>query len=806
MKKFYTLILISFYTCISGQNSSLTIHIDKACGEDFTEATEVKLFEILGNQKIQIASSFDKPAVFNNLFSDRPYIVEVSSTAIPNNEISVEDLVHMVYYVLGIEPLKNPGIFAGETNSNGGLTTIDIVQMTRDKLDLEKLNDRNWFFVAEENTITTSVPVSDVINRIYIDKLNSLNKSITFFAYEKYNITSSLVKECNDCGMVADESFSISTINIDVVENQDISIPISFFTTNDQTLGCFFTLKVKDAIIKEVQDYNNTLDKISNELNEVSFINFSANYFSNYYNIGSIKIRPLKNGKVWDFFEIIPNSVEVTYREGECLLNSKNISFTTNATCPIEWPPLNITVPDCTDKYETGRPTFDDACIPFMYVTYKDFPITWPDGSCYKVIRTWTVLNWLTNEIIEKYQIIKYLPDFNPVCIKSNVFVPETGTLITARSLVEDAFDNHYYSFSKNNITDSIRQLQNVPPLDQYFSIYDINDSSFCLAKVNKITNCDPTLNINSGFSLSSKNGFYTLKAIDFDGGNDVFCQGAVKKFNISLFMNDFYKDILTLEYENFKGDDLVLHLKYLLNDVWVYYGTVKVKLLLDDEMNNSPFEFQCFNDAITKNELFEIAFFSPTFEKLYGIQGAIKVTDANLIKTTNVSFSDMYYNNSNNVSRFIWSSALPISLNVDDTIFTMTILPLKSGKLIDFIAIDDASLQGEAYLDDLNTVKVDLNFSFLNRTTSTVDLHEELTISPNPVDRDVIIYELPSSFRASSYFISNSQGKRMLSGRVEASGSQGSISLTSTIVNGVYFLTFTDDVNTLTKKLIVIR
>lgn len=789
------------------QNSTLTIDVQQACGDPFTEPTEVKLFEILGNQKIQIGSSAGKPAVFNNLFSDRPYIVEVSSTTIPNNEISVEDLVHMHQFILGIEPLKNPGIFAGETNSGGGLSTIDLVQMTRDKLDVAKLTDREWFFVAEQNAFTTTMPVSDVINRIYLDKLNSLNKSVTFLAYEKYNITSTLGKECHDCGKTAHGSFSITTFNRDVVENVPVSVPLSFFTSNNQTLGCFFTLKVKNALIDEVENDTYSLSKISDDLTEVTFLNFSGLFFPSHSNIGTIRIIPLKNGSVWDFFELIPNSSEVVYKDGECLLSTKNVSITPNLDCPIEWPPLIITVPDCTNQYETGRPVFADACSAFMGAGFTDTLLTWPDGSCDKLIRKWTVLNWLTGEVIEKNQLIKYLKDYEPVCLKSDVFVPTVGTSIVARSLVEDAVGNHFYSFSKDNIEDSTRFLQSGLPLEQYFSIYDITDSTFCLSKVKKINNCDPTLNINSGFSLSSSNGFYTIQAKDFDGGNELFCLGKVKDFIISLDKNDFYEEVLTLEYESFKGINQTLHLKYFLNDTWNYYGTVKVQLLLD-VVNHPPFEFQCYNDAVTKNEMFEIAFFSPTFQNIEAIQAALRITDGQIVKTAMKKLNPMTLNQEQNLLRFIWLplNSIGLTLSYEDTLFTMTILPNKSGSLSEFLSIDNIAMPSEAVLDDLTNTKINLNFSFINRTTATKDFSEEVMISPNPLYDEYLNYYLPTIFNGQSYYLHSSQGKLVLSGKIDLDQGKGSLNMPASLNSGVYFLTFNNSINTITKKLVVIR
>ena len=47
MKKLFTLVLFFSYGLLLCQNSTLTVDVKKACGDDFTEVIEIKLFEII---------------------------------------------------------------------------------------------------------------------------------------------------------------------------------------------------------------------------------------------------------------------------------------------------------------------------------------------------------------------------------------------------------------------------------------------------------------------------------------------------------------------------------------------------------------------------------------------------------------------------------------------------------------------------------------------------------------------------------------------------------------------------------------
>src|SRR5690606_14116661 len=62
----------------------------------------------------------------------------------------------------------------------------------------------------------------------------------------------------------------------------------------------------------------------------------------------------------------------------------------------------------------TGRPLME-SCMT-LQATYQDTKID-VCGATYKVLRRWTILDWCSNTLIERYQIIKVVDEDPPIVV-----------------------------------------------------------------------------------------------------------------------------------------------------------------------------------------------------------------------------------------------------------------------------------------------------------------------------------------------------------------------------------------------------
>ena len=126
--------------------------------------------------------------------------------------------------------------------------------------------------------------------------------------------------------------------------------------------------------------------------------------------------------------------------------------------------------------------------------------------------------------------------------------------------------------------------------------------------------------------------------------------------------------------------------------------------------------------------------------------RGAIKVRDAQLVKTRKVTLKAMDFNNEGFASRFIWvnPTGTTQSYAEDDTLWTLTITPNRDGTVSDFVGIGDDVLASEATLSDFNNTKIDLVFKFIKRVLAAVDEKQSilLTMYPNPTGGSHVLLE----------------------------------------------------------------
>lgn len=120
--------------------------------------------------------------------------------------------------------------------------------------------------------------------------------------------------------------------------------------------------------------------------------------------------------------------------------------------------------------------------------------------------------------------------------------------------------------------------------------------------------------------SLEGTNGFFLANGMLFVRKNEDHCAGTISDFQIRLLPSGNFASQLIFNYDQYKGTSIMVALRYKIDGNWVNHGMVKIVFVNDSAL--PPFELTCFDDPVTKNELFEIAFFSPTFDNILALQG----------------------------------------------------------------------------------------------------------------------------------------------------------------------------------------
>ena len=290
-----------------------------------------------------------------------------------------------------------------------------------------------------------------------------------------------------------------------------------------------------------------------------------------------------------------------------------------------------------------------------------------------------------------------------------------------------------------------------------------------------------------------------------FDDGNDKHCAGKVDNFEIRALGNLDYASTLLLDFDVVKGKNLPFELRASVGGQSTYLGVVSVKFLSNADI--PPFQLTCYDDPVQKGKPFEIAIFSPNFNNVFGFQGAIKVRDAQLVKTRKVSLTAMDFNNEGFASRFIWidPSATSKSYAVDDTLWTLTITPNRDGNVSDFIGIGDDVLISEATLSDFNNTKIDLVFKFVKRVVAAVDEKQTipLTMYPNPTGGSHVLLESEGN-EIQSVIVYDLSGK-VVSQLTEVENDRCSLT-TSEWHNGIYQIVVSTAGGLVTRRLIVAR
>ncbi|MBK8623355.1 MAG: T9SS type A sorting domain-containing protein [Saprospiraceae bacterium] len=806
MKKYLTFLFfwLTFTLAAQINNGIIRVAVEDGCGQVFAEQVTIYLNQVVGSDIIKIDSSNSHPVEFTGLDVSNIYQVKIASDKIEDIQLSIKDIHVLRETVLGIEDGNSATILAGDASGNYGISTLDFVMMGRHLLKIQNLALNRWIFI-DQSVLHINMLLVDFLNQTTVQGIPSGLKEITFNAYKYGAVASTVPGYCENC---LEDSTSIAKLRLPdleveagkVVEFDLISVG------SDKDVGMVFSLQYKDGLVTDIFPYNSTVHNLIDSIKAIHVLTyFDVNDSPINYKTVKIKFRPSRNGKLSSFFSIndtFPN--EFVYKEADCLKTYQNIVLEEGSLCPVTWP-ADITIPDCITKYNTGLPVIDPECKDIVAITYTDETI----GlvlSCEKILRHWTALNWLTGELFKHTQVILIDKNYPTVCWDVTVLV-EDSVILYARDLVKNADLSHIYSFSLENVADTVIALYGAPPTVEFLTVYDMTDSTFCFASVTKVTvGCTDPIRVISETTVNSAGTDYIVFARVFDGGNEDHCRGRISDFQIKMPNSGVFVYQAVFDYDTYKGKNVAVELRYKVDGIWENYGLVTI--IFTDGNVLPPFELTCFDDPLTKDVLHEIAIFSPNFDSIFAFQGAFRVKDAVVISTKKVALPEIAFNQALNFLKFIWlqPTAEPVLLSFSDTIFTLTILPTKDGNVSEVLSIADDLLESLAILDDLDQRRIDLVFKFMRRTlVNDNQIDHDITVFPNPTASGDFTIQSQKHRKATVSIYSNN-GQLIYEKLQEAADGNFLVTMPQDVQNGVYFVKLEDQQHISTQKLVLVK
>jgi len=807
MKKYvwlWAIFMMSLTSLLTGQNVNLNVDVQDGCGQPFTSNAVVGLYKIWNGDTTLVQEKTQAPYSFSNLEIGATYDIRVKSTSIEADHIGLLDLSAMRNTILGLDPFYAAKIYTGDVNNSGGVSTLDLVQMLRASVGLFTDIPNDWFFLEESKAFATGSLDPASLNRATFKPVANGIHYVVFRAYQKGQVADATLSYCFRCDATQGSKTKILVPNIDLVKGEEYEAKFNYrFKEGD--LGVLWSLQYHNLYINDVVKGNAEINHQKSISKIYSVFSPNTIHFTGDVPLYTLRFTALESGKLLDFIEIDTSFYNESFNyNNQCYKPYESIVLVEEEKCEIIWPPLEVTVHACYNGQETGKPQLTDDC-PYVKFTFTDIVEHKIPNVCTKILRIWQANNSLTGKQEEFIQIINIDENYPLVCLPEvTVEVPPQGILVYARDLVENALD-HVYTFSLDK-QDGWRTLVNQDPAEIYFTVFDQSDTSSCVSKVRKIyVDCDDVVHIKNFAELTAQQGIYTLNANLFDDGNDKHCAGKVDNFEIRALGTLDYTTTLLLDFDVVKGQNLPFELRASVGGQTTYLGVVAVKFLSNADV--PPFQLTCFDDPVQKGAPFEIAIFSPNFNNVFGFQGAIKVRDAQLVKTRKVTLKAMDFNNEGFASRFIWvnPTGTTQSYAEDDTLWTLTITPNRDGTVSDFIGIGDDVLASEATLSDFNNTKIDLVFKFIKRVLAVVDEKEviPLTMYPNPTGGSHVLLESEGN-EIHSVEVYDLNGK--LINRVDDVANERCSLSTGEWMDGLYQVVVSTERGLVAKRLVVVR
>lgn len=458
-------------------------------------------------------------------------------------------------------------------------------------------------------------------------------------------------------------------------------------------------------------------------------------------------------------------------------------------SCTISWP-RDITISQCVGL--AGSPSTSGLCS--QQITFS--PIDHVISECKLTLRSWTAINWTTGEQLTHVQRIVVDRDFPHQCnsyLRVNVLSGDQ--VLTARQLIIDADPSKIYSFSPDDESDSTRVIKHESPFIVYFHVYNLTDTLFCIARIEKTVFYPDLLEVQDNITVHANQGVYKLSALDFVKNKSPLPQG-VSDVRIAYNGNDYRTNFTFSGF--LAGNYVSFVLRFKIGGNFFTYGIVRAYFEPLTPVSVEPIMFYAYDRMLEAGQEYFIPVYSSNFVNVIAFQFQLNVNDASLLGLGNAGILNPNSINLNESNvKILWLSELGDGINIpkDSVVFSLQLRPEKSGLLSDFIELEEKEFAAESVYDGLEASPF-IIFEFLQGgPSSTADYdykYKAIRVAPNPVIGNNLNWEwYPGDERPKSVKIIDAAGRIVsFEGQeIIGSGTHFAVPLPGNLINGMYIL-----------------
>jgi len=745
MKKLtYVFVLFLQSFGLMSQNSVLEVSVETVCGSIFDRPVVMGLFQVEGTDTTLVRELMEPTAVFGDLDPDATYLLRVSSPETNFPVLHTRDLVVARQIILAQFNSNDLAKFAGDVNRNGSLTTLDLVFLQRHILGIETdiLSDR-WFFLDENYS---QVNMSKNVNEFSV----SLQPDMT---------TKKIIRPVRQ-GFLADQALRYCDPACRVDASQEVKVDFTYGPLKaNERARMFLRATAEDQISAFKFEIN------AGGLKYVS-TNGSGILVSDNGNgiITGLFVPPFSSSSIefsLDFdvplgtehTEVSIGLSQIVAWDGNCVRELLNQNITVTKVpeyCPITWP-ANVYVNSCDfESKDTGSPSVPDSCQAVLMFSKTDQIVE----SCKSVIREWIGLNINTEEQFRFIQFISIDSSANSFCNQDFElnFNGADSILVRARDLMSGNNSSALFSFSTLP-ADSTRWFYNPDVFPVQVYIYEQGRTFPCISTIRKGTTCPPGLQwqVKDAISIAATDGqVFDISARLFDASSTFECEANLD-LEFRRNAQDSWTPFLPLSAPSNSSEQIdTLELSALIDGERYIYG--KVLAFIRKDFGVLPeISLWAYDDELIEGESADVVFYTNNFNQCTGFQFQLLQNDVEILDQTDylqdVSSPIYFKVDPNSTSLLaIWQSPNSVELNLNNGvgIFSLRIMPEKSGRVSDFLEVSKGMI-GNVITTNSNTLQgitIEFDVNFVERSTRANDIPKAIfTLSPNPTPAGEVVF-----------------------------------------------------------------
>ena len=666
MKKIlFYLTTFLFCSAAFGQQGIINVSISDFCGSLSDKDYKIILQKTNGdNEKITIAEAAGAETQFGEIEAFGSYTIKIE----PQFTVEIPKLIInaglMRNFIVGN---LRPDLFmafnlAGDINQSLGLTTLDLVLLTRYYIGLNNETPRHQIIVRSDDITNNQFPQEINTFDVKVDKDG--NFDLHLISISPGDMLSNLIDYCENC----DKSDQLHDVNIIVddqilIEGQNYNIPLSIGSTDKNLYQIIFKLNTDGLNINNLT--SESIPNFNIEEGNSSIKTYVQVDQSNGSNINLLlNVTALKNGLLSNMLGLDTGFFhQASYNGDNCLLWTSGLKFeVTNkieSECMANWPE-NTTLKYCTTNPFTGLPKIKRECDQNILISYRDI-----DFNCTEFEREWRSENQITGIIELHTQKVRFKENYDFLCKEDFIVLIESAENITTLKPADLLYrfdENSLLSFSKDP-SDTIVNIDaaNIPT---FLEVHDLTKNEVCYTGIQLNCLFNPEDFIQDTVYLTYRNNLY-IRASDLYSGPTNICNATVE-VKIATEGGIFKTEIPVKESD--LNNYIPVRLRYSFGAQLKTYGTIWVYISQNVEYGE-PVKI-CIEDiGIEKDKEYSIPVRVTSFNDIEGFQFGLNLKNGSFMGIDDIhpSLSGLNYNESENNIYFLWVHPTSSSISIND-------------------------------------------------------------------------------------------------------------------------------------------